>query len=170
MKLQCRNCGQEIPAQDINIQAAIAKCQHCHAVFAFGAELGASRGGSGSTAKRHVEMPNRFELDQSGANLLLIYRWLSSKTFILLFFCIFWDGFLVFWYWSAFTTNAPLFAKIFPVLHVAVGVGLTYFVIASFLNSTTLEVGYAEVSVHHGPLPWSGNRVVPRAEIEQLFC
>ena len=70
---------EEIPTKDINIQAAIAPCQNCHAVFAFEAEVGASHGGSSSMAKQHVETPNRFELDQSGANLLMIHRWLSQS-------------------------------------------------------------------------------------------
>ncbi len=34
-KISCPNCGQSIPADDINIQDKIAKCRGCHAVFPF---------------------------------------------------------------------------------------------------------------------------------------
>lgn len=57
----------------------------------------------------------------------------------------------------------------FPLLHVAAGVGLTYFTICGFVNSTRVMANYESLRVRHGPLPWFGNRDVPRLDIDQLF-
>ncbi len=57
---------------------------------------------------------------------------------------------------------------VFPICHVAVGVGLTYYVIAGFLNKTEILVTHDSVHVRHRPVPWWGNRSVPRHEIQEV--
>lgn len=59
---------------------------------------------------------------------------------------------------------------VFPMAHVAVGVGLTYFVLAGFLNSTVVRVVDGMLSVRHGPLPWRGNLDLSSDEIDQIYC
>ncbi len=98
----------------------------------------------------------------------------------LLFFAIAWDSFLVGWYWLL--TSGPfggangmpgpfkLIFFVFPIAHVAVGVGLTYFVLAGLLNSTVVRVADGMLSVRHGPIPWRGNLDLPTDEIEQIYC
>ena len=44
------------------------------------------------------------------------------------------------WYGIAFAADTPLIAKLFPLLHVAMGIGLTYFTLAGLVNRTTVEV------------------------------
>jgi hypothetical protein len=51
-------------------------------------------------------------------------------------------------------------AMVFPICHVAVGVGLTYYVIAGFLNKSTIFLDDAILAVRHGPVPWLGNRTL----------
>lgn len=63
-----------------------------------------------------------------------------------------------------------LVAILFPICHVAVGVGLTYFTAAQFLNSTTIRVSQGSLSILHGPLPWRGVRDIPVRDIEQVYC
>jgi hypothetical protein len=95
--------------------------------------------------------------------------------FFLLFFCIAWDAFLIFWYSMALGGVGPpggfgLLFIIFPFAHVAVGVGLTYLVIAGFLNRTTITVAHGELAVRHLPVPWAGNHTLPVSDIAQLYC
>ena len=59
---------------------------------------------------------------------------------------------------------------VFPIGHLAVGIGLTYATLAGFLNSTAVEVGQGELSVRHFPLPWGGNRTLAAGQIVQLHC
>jgi hypothetical protein len=107
-----------------------------------------------------------------GGRLVMRWSWYGHHLFFLAIFCVFWDGFLVNWYRMALGSDrSPGFMFIvFPMIHVAVGVGLTYRTVAGFLNKTWVTVTGDEVTVRHGPLPWLGNRTVPAGEIQQLYC
>lgn len=168
MHLTCPSCGREIRSDDINIQMAMAKCAACHAVFGFADKIEGA--GTATGPKPQVELPKRFSVQMDPDGLVITRRWFSPVVFFLLFFCVFWDGFLLVWYFMAFTQNGPLMMKLFPLLHVAVGLGLTYATLTAFVNKTTIRVNYTEIAVRHGPLPWPGNKSLPRSEVEQLFC
>jgi len=157
-----------VPAEDVNIQTSIAKCRACGAVFGFAGQVGG--GTFAGSAKRTVDMPPGYTVDMQGVELVITRRWFSPTFIFLLFFCIFWDGFLVFWYINALKPGALLMMKLFPLLHVGVGLGLTYLTAAGFINRTRVRVGPAELNIKHYPLPWPGNRTLQRQEIDQLFC
>jgi len=168
MDIKCPNCSRTVSAENINIQTCIAKCVYCNSVFGFAGEVpGAAAYGSSKTA---VEMPKDYSIEMEGADLVIIRSWFSLKYLGLLAFCVFWDGFLVVWYSIAFRTNGPLMMKLFPILHVAAGVALTYIAIAGLTNRTRITLNTAELRIRHYPLPWPGNRVLARQEITQLFC
>jgi hypothetical protein len=66
--------------------------------------------------------------------------------------------------------NAPWIMIVFPIAHVAVGLGLTYFTLSGFVNSSVVTVDREKLSVRHGPLPWPGNLDLPVEQIKQVFC
>src|SRR4029079_1909834 len=94
----------------------------------------------------------------------------------LLLFCFVWDGFLVFWYsmvfamWNGNAGPIVLLPLLFPILHVTMGIGLTYTVLCTFVNRTTISVSYGELSVRHGPLFWPGTSWHMATDIKQLYC
>jgi len=99
-----------------------------------------------------------------------VRRWFSPVYFVLLFFCVIWNGFLLLFYGVLTTSGAPFFAFLFPALHVAVGVGLAYATVSGFVNRTVVEVDRGDVlTVRHGPLPWPGATSIPVADIAQVF-
>ena len=114
-------------------------------------------------------MPGNVTVNDHGTGVTLSYRWYSPKFIFLIFFCIFWDGFLFVWYRQALSDNAPILMILFPLLHVAVGVGLTYYTVAGFLNKTIVEVTREGVAISHVPLPWLGNKTIPVSELTQLY-
>jgi hypothetical protein len=114
--------------------------------------------------------PREVSIQKQGERLELSWRWFSWKYLPLAFFCVVWDGFLCFWYSIAFSTGAPLMMIVFPIVHLAVGVGLTYTTLAGFLNHSHVVVDRDYFSVSHGPLPWLGSLRVPVTEVEQLYC
>ncbi|MEQ9461361.1 MAG: hypothetical protein RIG82_10460 [Phycisphaeraceae bacterium] len=67
----------------------------------------------------------------------------------------------MFWYATALSAAAgpgfSLFAIIFPIAHVAVGIGLTYWTICAFFNTTLITLNLNRLTVRHGPVPWRGN-------------
>lgn len=92
------------------------------------------------------------------AELLLRWRWFKPVVLFLILFCIVWDGVLLLWYGAASFLPGPVgfFLMCFPLLHVAAGVAITYFTLASLLNRTTIHLRDGELMVRHGPLPWRG--------------
>lgn len=89
--------------------------------------------------------------------VIVTRRWWSWAIAVLIPFAIFWNGFLVFWYAMAFRPGTPLLMKLFPLIHVAVGVGIVYFIIASWFNRTEIRIESDALSVAHGPVPWPGS-------------
>lgn len=163
--ITCPRCSREIPATDISLENAIARCTECNVVFACGQGQAEAR-----YSKPTCAMPDGFTAVQDGPDFVLERRWKSAKAWGLLFFCVFWDGFLVFWYAIAFTVKGPLIMKLFPLIHVAVGAGVSYLTAALFVNRTTIRVGAQQITVRHHPLPWPGEKELPRRELQQLFC
>jgi len=86
-------------------------------------------------------------------------------------FCVAWDSFLLFWYSMALHDHhVPWIMVVFPIVHVAVGIGLTYATLCAFVNTTTIELSPDALLIRHGPLPWSGNRYLPASQLRQAFC
>lgn len=173
MQLSCRTCGKAIPAQDVNIDKAIAKCLACNAVFSFLDEVG----GAPTGPRPQVPLPKRFRMENWGPELTITRRWYSHALWFLVFFCTFWDGFLVVWYtagigqlMSGKADPGIWLMLVFPVLHLAVGVGLTYAVICGLVNKTVIKVSMGELTVRHGPIPCWGNHQVLTVDLKQLYC
>jgi len=59
---------------------------------------------------------------------------------------------------------------VFPIAHLAVGLGLTYSTLAGFLNRSYVVIDRDTFSVSHAPLPWLGNLRVPVSQVKQLYC
>jgi hypothetical protein len=170
--IDCPSCGARIAAEDMNLSAMAARCRSCHAFVDLRA---ASAGASTSPAQTPAEplpvpRPAQIQVVERGLDVTLTRRWFSWVYVFLALFCTVWNGFLLVWYTTAAAGDAPLFFLLFPLLHVAVGVGLAYFTLAGFVNRTVLTVERGEVSVRHGPLPWPGNVDVSAGSLEQLFC
>jgi DNA-directed RNA polymerase subunit RPC12/RpoP len=117
-----------------------------------------------------IATPKSVVVDRDGQTLRLVRRWFSWKYVPLAFFCIAWDSFLCFWYSMAFNGNAPWIMIVFPIAHLAVGVGLTYSTLAGFLNRSVLEVTPKLLSVWHEPVLWTGNKDFDITSIKQIYC
>jgi hypothetical protein len=170
MHLSCRDCGAAIPAEDVNIDKGIAKCRACGAVLDVEEALRGPGGATRPQPRPRAPQPRSITIEDLGDGLRLTRRWFTWGVLFLTVFCVMWDGFLVFWYANALRPGAPLFAALFPILHVAIGLTLTYTVLTGYLNRTVLEVSQGRLTVRHGPLPWPGNRDVDLSELDQLYC
>lgn len=117
-----------------------------------------------------VARPARVRVENEGSELRLSWRWWSWRVCFLVFFCISWDASLVFWYSVGIANPAfPWIFFVFPIVHLAVGVSLTYFTLAILVNRTVVLVDQEELQVRHGPLPWLGNLRIPVDQIAQLY-
>ena len=114
-------------------------------------------------------IPEHISMEQTSGGLLFSYRWFSPAFIFVALFAIVWDCFLVFWYSVATSQDAPLVMFLFPIIHVLVGFGITYYALAGFLNKTFILVGEGKLTIQHVPLPWPGNRVLQASELAQLY-
>ncbi|MBW2457050.1 MAG: hypothetical protein JRI68_21220 [Deltaproteobacteria bacterium] len=188
MAIRCKACDNPIPSDDVNLDRMVAKCRKCHSVFDFGDQLGEKPAATvGRTVRTDVPMPEglRVEHGEAGtfggagyraqpgqrSEVTIVRRWFKpSQDIFLLFFAVVWNAFLVFWYKTAFTGDAPWIMIVFPLGHVAVGVGIGYRALAGLLNRTIVAVTPTALTVRHTPLPWLGKRDLAADELTQLYC
>lgn len=184
MQLKCGQCGAPFRAADLHLERGIAACSACGSVQRLpGPTTWECPSDPVSPVNRKplsdVPIPAQFSVEDNGHELILRHRWFQWGFLFLLFFAIAWDSFLVGWYWMLIVPNGGLDGPpgpfklvffVFPIIHVAVGVGLTYFVLAGLLNSTVIRVADGMLSVRHGPVPWRGHVDLPTDGIEQIYC
>jgi hypothetical protein len=175
MRLFCRDCGKPIDSDDVNIALAIAKCASCGSVFHFAEQIGAAS--AVTAAKPTVATPNGVRIENWGSELTLSYRWYTHAVWMLVVFCLVWDGFLIGWYTALAHTfksghygTGEIIALVFPVFHILIGLGLTYACLTSFFNNTIIKASHGELSVWHGPLPCHKSVRLVANDVRQIFC
>ncbi len=171
-------------AEDVNLTQLVAKCRACHAVFRFDAQLSEPAPPRAAPAPvERVPLPDGLRVDKDESivpgdyrhaerktgRLTIVRRWFSARYLGMVPFCIAWDAFLVFWYGIGVTSGGPWIMFVFPIAHVAVGIGLTYATLAGLVNRTSVSVDGGRLRVRHGPIPWLGNRDIDAHSVRQLY-
>ncbi len=164
MDIHCKRCREPIPASEVNLDTNMAKCLKCNAVFDFRSQID----NSAPIARREVQAPKNIALQSTMDGLEIVRKWFSPKVYALLVFCIFWDGFMVVWFGIAISQQQWAMAA-FGTIHGAVGVGLTYLLICSFINQTHIQISFRDLRIFHKPLPWPGRKLIPLGSIQQIF-
>jgi hypothetical protein len=155
----------------MNLAQMAARCPTCDALLDLRDQVpsvGTPVGRPDRAAPIAMPLPSGIEVQNNARELRLVLRWFSPVYIFLAVFSLFWIGFLVIWYSMAI--GGPVIFQLFPLLHVAAGIGLAYATLAGFLNRTTITVERGHLSVRHGPIPWNGNRELPADALEQLYC
>jgi len=180
--LNCPSCGAKI---SVNAKSNRYVCDYCGNAHILPGMVNASPepipppDGDWLTGMPELEsspvktsilpVPDGVQVKEDGKCLRIVRRWFSWKIIPMAFFCMIWDSFLVFWYGTAFSMRAPWIMIVFPLLHLAVGIGLTYSTLAGFFNRTYLEVTPVDLAVWHDPLPWMGEVTLPIGDVKQLY-
>jgi len=161
----CPSCGVSLPSAAISEQLSAARCPACRTLV----DLGSSRRTEARSLA--VAQPERWQVEATPGSLKVRWRWFTLPGLLLVPFTLFWNGVLLGMAFSAsdgFQHPERLLVGL-VVPHVWVGIGLAYFTVATFLNSTTVQVSEGVLHVRSGPLPWRGNRTIPVRELQQLF-
>ncbi len=164
VELKCRNCGSQLTPANFSPQLMAARCPHCAALFAI-----ALPDKRQAYRRPEVSLPKRFHLHRGTDALVITRRWLDSKAYFLLFFAIFWNGFLIVWH-AISISQGMWIMSLFGLIHTGVGLVLIYTVLAMFLNSTVIRASADAMEVKTGPLKWKGDKQLPSAEVVQLYC
>ncbi|MFN8373289.1 MAG: hypothetical protein U0694_10500 [Anaerolineae bacterium] len=172
MQIHCRYCASEIPAANINLDKLLAKCSNCNAVFSIAGEMGLAQGEKPKAAAKRmsVPLPTRVSMDETAGELVIRRKWFSPvSTLPLTFFAVIWNGFLVFWYSIALSSGEGQMA-LCGSLHLAVGLFLTYWVAAQFINETVITANAETLDIKSGPIPTTGNKALTAVDIAQIYC
>lgn len=123
-----------------------------------------------------VPRPEKYRVEDDGRQRTITWRWFHPAVFFLIPFCIAWNAFLVGWYSMAGGMGEQgvpgamqLIFLVFPIGHVAVGIGLAYVVLAMLVNRTVIRTDRETLSIKHGPIYWPGVKLAVN-EIDQLYC
>lgn len=121
-----------------------------------------------------VPLPSGIRVaEKPGGGWTIERRWFGPSAIVALVFA-------VFWIWGARhvalwlgTWRGPFpysVFRLFPLVHLAIGVGVGYGALAYLLNTTRVEADRAHVSVRHGPLPWKRGVDLSPGAIAQIYC
>ena len=150
------------------------KCERCDHLFQLPQDLFKTSSSVENSlidfSKESPARPKTLTAEQGPSRELYLRKsWITRGLLMMLMFCVIWDAFLVFWYFIAFTQkDTPLMMFLFPIIHVVVGVCITYYVIAGFLNKTHLFTDSHSILVKHKPIPWIGNKEIDASGITSL--
>ena len=166
--MNCTGCAALLPTEAISDALGAARCPSCGALVDL---RGGGRGTLGRAAGPKVAIPEKWIVEEVPNALVVRWRWFTWISVILIPFTIFWNSilFTMAWGFSDQLRHPERLLLALLVPHVWIGVGLVYYCLASFVNSTTVRAGQGMVSVRIGPLPWRGKRDLPVGELEQLF-
>ena len=174
-KLACPNCATEIPSGNMNIEQTIAVCPNCDTVFDF-SFISEGKSKEKTKQRRKMHPPKNFRVRDTDSGFEMDWGWFTPMAFFLTFFVIFWDGFLVFWYRMAFGMSGTfgggpdMIMFLFPLIHVGVGISMTYYTLALYLNRTTVGVNDERIQVKTGPLPYPWkDKLLPCSDIDQIY-
>jgi len=146
----------------------IAKCDACGEVFNCASQLNALAGTSPAAAREDVPLPKGIRLFRQPHGLRIVRRWFGPKFIFLIVFCAVWDSFMFVWFGIAISQKQWAMAA-FGTIHGLVGVGLTYYLIAGLVNSTTITVLNGLLKIVHGPARVPGNREIKADALRQLY-
>ncbi len=166
--LLCPACAAPIRQEEVHLAAGLATCSGCGAQM----NLTTSFGLDEAPVQRRapVALPKGMTFEKTLHGIQITRGWFTPAAIGLLLFCVLWDGFLVFWYFTVVKTGTPDIALLLPIVHVLIGLFLSYFAAASFVNRTHVSVERGILNIRHAPLPWPGPRGLATAQIRQLFC
>ncbi len=116
--------------------------------------------------KKIVPIPENTIIETQEEHISIKIQWYKHIAWFLLFFSMFWDGFLFF-----AMSSAPFGAILFMLLHLGAGIAITWYTLCLFLNQTTLIINRDGFSITTAPLyfPGYGNVSVHRDEFSQVY-
>ena len=146
-----------------------AACPECAHVFRFASLLSEALP-QVPKPEQPIALPDGIKVHRelSALHLEIAWRAVRSKWFMTIF-AILWDLFLIPFIVSAIGGNTEV--ALFISLHFAVAVGITFYVLALWINSTKIQVDTGGIKVRHTPIPvpFTPGHSIPAAEIAQFY-
>jgi len=171
--IHCPKCDAKVDPGQLNIKQLVGKCNSCGTIFSFAEDLprvDLPNEEYESNKPKVIHLPKGIEIYELSRSLLIDHKWRHSLNPFIVFFTLFWNA-IVFFITAVAVADLGL-AGMLPIgLHLTVGIGLLYWVIASFLNTTTIAVEDRFIDISHRPIkiPFWKNKQIDLDEIEQIY-
>ena len=164
--LTCPNCQNVVAKEQININALMAHCQSCNTVFSFGQDTSHAI----FQKPEVVVMPSGIEAYHSFNELNIELNWRRSSRSFFFFFAAFWNAIVIPMAVFAILSGEIMFLLALS-LHLAVGIGMAYYVAALFLNTSYIVVGRRKILIEHRPirLPFRRDVHIESYQLAQIF-
>ena len=169
-QINCPNCNEVVPAENLNLTNMVGKCHSCDHVFSIADVVGSSTQ-QVRRGDENLGLPAGIEL-QRGLSYLeftILWRKTRRKGFFTLF-AVMWNLLLLPFIIAVISTNDWKLA-LFISLHLLVGVSFFFYTLALWINRTTIHVSKGGIEVKHGPvpIPFTPNHSVAASELKQLY-
>ncbi len=166
--LVCAACQTTLRAEDLKPDLGLAICPNCQAVLPLKSEVSLP-----GKNKQLVSLPDGVEVYPGVLGLEIDISWRHTKKGLgfLMLFALFWNLFIFFFLFVAFAGGSAWSILPYLSLHILVGVGLAYYVLAAVLNHTYIYVNSGSLTTRHTPLPlpFYRNKEIASREIDQLY-
>ena len=164
MSIECINCGQVIPEDDLNRVTRIAQCPHCDAIFDFSDQV------ETTSTERVLNPPNTLQVEEIDGGVVMAIKWTSWRAVVFMF-----GGLVVALgpimlldvVGGADQSVGPLIGFALFIIFL-IGLAIVYYGLAQYVNSTFITVNSDQVRVQHKPLPLPGNRQIPAETISNI--
>ncbi|MGB1217516.1 MAG: hypothetical protein ACPG5P_06555 [Saprospiraceae bacterium] len=171
-QLVCPNCNNDIFYKDISIATAMAKCGECHTVFSFDMEKENHGTDNYLRPPRKEEIfviPKGIEILKIFGELNIEMKWRQTSSWFMMLFTLIWNAILLPFVLVAIISG-EYSILLFCSLHLAVGLGLIYWLLCNLLNTTYITVDEHFLKIEVRPLNlFYKTKEIPVGDIEQLY-
>ena len=121
--------------------------------------------------KEHMDLglPEKLEIHQHSNYMHISRKWFGLQVIFMTVFAIIWDVVLVNFY-TDIGDEAGTLMRLFPLIHIAVGAGITYYAVAGWFNKSNIFVSKQSIEINHKPIPWFGNKKLKSTDLKQLYA
>jgi len=150
-QIKCKGCGEPLAAGQVNLQAGLAPCATCNAVFS------AAGQGTRTPTPAPPPRPSRVETNEFGPAKEWRWRWWSWRYMGTMMFALFWLGFTLLWFRfivvGDILKGGPEGLKVMFVglVFLVMGLGFGYVALAGIRNTTTIRHAPGVLEIIHRP-------------------
>lgn len=164
MEIYCDKCHASIPTKNIDIKDKIGKCDECNNIFNIKSQINVLL----TKERSKIELPKNLKIEKHRTSMLIIRTWFGPAIIFLTLFCVIWDG-IVGTFIIALLIKGQYAPLLFLSIHGTIGLVITYFTIAGYINKTFIDVDSSNIKITHRPLPWPGQKSISLEKISQLY-
>lgn len=169
MQLNCPRCGDAVVGADIDLARGVGVCRPCGELVPF-PSMPAMLSALASPPTTALYRPESFHfVEKGGGESSDAYEATIAPnrlaTLPILFFTLFWDGFMIVWYTIAILGGIWPMA-VFGLLHLGVAFFLTHKVFVGMLNTRRFAIAGGRIRFTNGPVPTGGTLDASLAEVD----